>query len=100
MDQPSLPGIPTLPPFSTANPREIRIICALASGACSREELDRIAGASNVPDAIKALRLRGLDIPCDRLPTTDKDGEPVQRGRYRFTDADRERTAAIWGRLP
>ena len=100
MCQPSLPGIPTLPPFSTANPREIRIICALAAGPCSREELDRVAGASNVPDAIKALRLRGLDIPCDRLPTTDKDGEPVQRGRYRFTDGDRDRTVAIWARLP
>lgn len=99
MDQPSLPGIPNLPPFSTANPREIRIICALATSPCSREELDRIAGASNVPDAIATLRRSGLEIPCDRQPATDKDGEIVQRGRYRFTDADRERTVCIWGRL-
>lgn len=99
MDQPILPGIPSLPPFSTDNPREIRIICALASAHCSREELDRIAGASNVPDAIASLRRAGLEIPCERNPITDKDGEIVYRGRYRFTDADRERTVHIWGRL-
>lgn len=99
MDQPILPGIPSLPPFSTANPREIRIICALAGSPCNREELDRIAGASNVPDAIAALRRAGLEIPCHRSPATDKDGEIVYRGRYHFTDADRERTMHIWGRL-
>jgi len=101
MDQPILPGIPSLPPFSTGNPREIRIICALAGRAsCSREELDRIAGASNVPDAIASLRRAGLEIPCERNPDTDRDGEVVYRGRYRFTEADRERTIHIWGRLP
>ncbi len=100
MDQPFLPGIPSLPPFYTANPREIRIICALAGCPCSREELDRVAGASNVPDAIAALRRAGLEIPCDRNPVSDKDGETVYRGRYRFTNADRERTMHIWGRLP
>ena len=99
MDQPILPGIPSLPPFSTGNPREIRIICALAGSPCSREELDRIAGASNVPDAIASLRRAGLEIPCHRSPATDKDGEIVYRGRYHFTDADRERTMHIWGRL-
>jgi hypothetical protein len=99
MDQPILPGIPCLPPFSTDNPREIRIICALAGTPCSREELDRIAGASNVPDAIASLRHAGLEIPCERSPATDKDGEIVYRGRYRFTDADRERTMHVWGRL-
>lgn len=99
MDQLSLAGVPCPPPFATDNPREIRIICALASGPCSREQLDRIAGASNVPDAIAALRRRGLEIPCDRSPTTDTDGETVYRGRYHFTLADRERTAGIWGRL-
>lgn len=100
MDQPILPGIPSLPPFSTDNPREIRIICALAGTPCSREELDRIAGASNVPDAIASLRRAGLEIPCERNPSTDKDGEVVYRGRYRFTEADRERTVHIWARLP
>lgn len=99
MDQPSLPGLPTLPSFATDNPREVRIICALVSGPCSRETLDRIAGASNVPDAIAKLRLRGLEIPCDRNPSTDRDGEVVYRGEYRLTDADRARTVHVWGRL-
>lgn len=99
MDQPTLPGIPSLPGFHTDNPREIRIICALASSPCTREELDRIAGASNVPDAIATLRAKGLEIPCVRHPASDKDGEIVQRGQYRFTDTDRERTVSIWGRL-
>ncbi len=99
MDQPILPGIPSLPLFSTDNPREIRIICALASAPCTREVLGRIAGASNVPDAIASLRRSGLEIPCERNPATDRDGEIVYRGRYCFTDSDRERTAHIWGRL-
>nr|MBL8411664.1 hypothetical protein [Dechloromonas sp.] len=100
MDQPSLPGIPSLPPFATSNPKEIRIICALANGPCSREDLDRVAGISNAPDAILKLRDAGLTIPCERLPTTDRDGGTVHRGRYQFTADDRERTMHIWGRLP
>ena len=93
-----LPGMPdsTTAPFSTDNPREVRIIRALATGARTREELDRIAGASNVPDAIAALRRKGLEIPSCREPVPDRDGEIVYRGRYRFTDADRQRTRRIW----
>lgn len=94
-----LPGMAdsTAAPFSTDNPREIRIIQALATGARTREELDRIAGASNVPDAIAALRRKGLEIPSCREPVPDRDGEMVYRGRYRFSDADRQRTRSIWG---
>jgi hypothetical protein len=82
--------------FHTDNPREVRIICALAHAPCTREELDRIAGASNVPDAIAALRRKGLDIPACREPVVDRDQEVVYRGRYRFTDADLQRTRTIW----
>lgn len=98
----SLSGLPSPAevPFVTTNQREIRIICALAAAPKTREELDRIAGASNSPDAISSLRRAGLVIPCERNPGTDKDGETVYRGRYRFTDADRARTVHIWGRLP
>lgn len=55
--QMQLPGLPVPPaePFHTDNPREIRIICALACAPRTREQLDNIAGASNVPDAIAAL---------------------------------------------
>jgi hypothetical protein len=96
--QMTLPGLPLPAPesFFTDNPREIRIICALAISPRTREELDRIAGASNVPDAIKALRSKGLDIPACREPVVDRDKHVVYRGRYRFTDADSLRTRAIW----
>lgn len=94
-----LTGIPALSsaPFHTDNPREVRIVCALVSAPRTREELDAIAGASNVPDAIAALRRKGLDIPACREPVRDRDGAMVYRGRYRFTEADRERTRHIWG---
>ena len=82
--------------FETENPREIRLICALAAGSRTREELDRIAGASNVPDAVAALRRKGLDIPCCREMETDRDGEIVYRGRYTFSDDDLRRTRRIW----
>lgn len=93
-----LPGLPghVASYFHTENPREIRIICALAGGARTREELDRIAGASNVPDAIATLREKGLAIPCRREPVTDKDRETVFRGRYSLTHSDLERTRHIW----
>ncbi len=93
-----LPGFAPPPdaPFQTDNPREIRIIRALAAGPRTREELDRVAGASNGPDAIAAMRRRGLDIPSCREPSFDRDGQTVRRGRYRFSDADKQRTRAIW----
>ena len=62
----------------------------------TREELDAIAGASNVPDAIAALRRKGLEIPSCREPVTDRDAEIVYRGRYRFSENDLNRTRSIW----
>lgn len=82
--------------FFTDNPSEIRVICALAISPRTREELGPTSGASKVPDAIAALRRKGLDIPVCREPVVDRDQEVVYRGRYRFTDADRQRTRAIW----
>ena len=93
-----LPGFspPPAESFQTDNPREIRIIRALSSGPKTREELDRIAGASNSPDAILVLRRKGLEIPACREPVQDRDGEIVQRGIYRFSDTDKQRTRSIW----
>ena len=88
--------LPEFCPFFTDNPRERRIIRALATGAQTREELDAIAGASNVPDAIAALRRKGLEIPSCREPVTDRDAEIVYRGRYRFSENDLNRTRSIW----
>lgn len=94
--QMQLPCLPVLPAFHTDNPREVRIIRALATGARTREELDSIAGASNVPDAIAVLRRKGLAIPAHREPVVDRDREVVYRGRYRFTDLDLIRTRHLW----
>lgn len=88
--------LPSLAPFNTDNQRELRIIRALATGARTREELDDIAGASNVPDAIAVLRRKGLAIPALREPVVDRDQEVVYRGRYRFTDLDLIRTRHLW----
>lgn len=81
----------------TANPRHLRILAALLTRARPREEIDRIAGASNGPDAVRELRERGLLVPCERTPCYDRDGREVMRGVYWFTDADR-RKVARWQR--
>jgi hypothetical protein len=88
--------LPEASPFYTDNPRERRIIRALAAGPRTREQLDAIAGASNGPSAIAALRRRGLEIPSNRLPAVDRDGETVFRGRYEFSERDLLRTREIW----
>ena len=88
--------LPHAAPFATENPRELRIIKALATGPRTREQLDGIAGATNCPDAIAALRRRGLESPSCREPAVDRDGNTVFRGRYRFTDLDLIRTRHLW----
>ncbi len=35
-----------------------------------------------------ALRRRGLEFPCDRIPDHDRDGKSIRRGVYHLTDAD------------
>lgn len=70
--------------------RQIRILVALLAGDCTREEIDRAAGASNGPDEILRLRRQaGLSIPCQRKGSKDRDGQPVQVGIYRLTESDR-----------
>ena len=78
-------------------PRERRALEALLAGPLSREELDKVAGASNGPALIHRLRGRGLDfdLPCDKLPTLDRDGAAVYRGEYCLSPADRVRAAAL-----
>ena len=81
----------------TANPRHLRVIVALTHRIRSREEIDRIAGASNGPEVIAELRRRGLDIPCKRAPCIDRDGFEVKRGIYSLTPEDLARIRA-WRR--
>lgn len=80
--------MPALPAILT--PRARRILLALLVRDCTREEIDRTAGASNGPDEILKLRQHfALSIPCQRKGSKDMDGHAVQVGIYRLTDADR-----------
>lgn len=73
----------------TDNPRHLRVIQAGMIRSRKREEIDRIAGASNGPELIAELRRRGLRIPCHRVPGIDRDGYPIKFGVYEFDDEDR-----------
>lgn len=78
----------------TDNPRHLRVINSLLIRPRKREEIDRIAGASNGPDLIAELRRRYLDVPCDIVPGYDSDGLPVRFGIYNLTDKDRRKIKA------
>lgn len=82
----------------TDNPRHLRVINSLLVRPRKREEIDRIAGASNGPELIAELRRRGLEFPCDRVPAIDRDGYPIRFGIYHLTDDDR-RLLNAWLRL-
>jgi hypothetical protein len=80
------------------NHRHLRVLAALMVRARSREEIDRIAGASNGPALIQSLRELGLPrrtcLPCERTPCYDRDGLEVHRGVYWLTPAGRRRVRA------
>lgn len=84
--------------LGTENLRHLRAITALMTRPQRREHLDAVAGCSNAPELIAELRRRGLDIPCDRVPDFDRDGQPIRRGVYYFLSSDRRKLAA-WRRL-
>lgn len=72
------------------SPRGRRVIVALLHGPLMREDVDRISGASNGPEVVYYLRRRmGLEIPCERVHGTDRDGRPCAPGRYSLTRRDR-----------
>lgn len=81
----------------TRNSRELRALSVLIDRPLMREELDHIAGASNAPDLIFRLRYRGLEIPCERLESVDRDGKPCRPGRYSLSAQDR-RAVLDWAR--
>ena len=78
----------------TGNLRHLRVLHALQTRPRPREDIDRIAGASNGPELMAELRRRGLDVPCSRTPCIDKDGFEVLRGIYHLTDTDKARLRA------
>jgi hypothetical protein len=75
----------------TENPRYLRVLQALGLRARSREEIDKIAGASNGPQLIANLRAAGLAIPCRLVPGIDRDGNPIRFGVYELDASDRKK---------
>jgi hypothetical protein len=68
--------------------RQMRVAQALMQAGerwTWREEIDRIAGASNGPAVIQALRRKGIDIWMQQVESTDRDGKPCKPGQYRLT---------------
>lgn len=78
----------------TSNPRHLRVIHSLLIRPRKREEIDRIAGASNGPELIAELRRRGMRVPCTRTPGIDRDGYPIKFGVYELDADDRSKVTA------
>jgi hypothetical protein len=83
-------------------PRQSRVLDALANagGWVSREEVDRIAGASNGPQIILELRRKvaGHDgIEMQRADAKDRDGKACKPGQYRLTSPGRQRVLQALG---
>lgn len=86
--------LPLLPALRSQ--RQRRVLLALLAGPKTREQLDRIAGASNAPDVVLKLRRRfGLMLPCALAVVHDLDGKPVERGTYTLTAEDRPTATAL-----
>lgn len=79
-------------------PRMKRLLLALLSHpeGVTREQADRIAPASNGPHYVGQLRERlKLDIPCDRVNCTTRDGEASWYGVYSLTKEDRDKAKEV-----
>lgn len=82
------------------SPPQTRALAALQRGHwVAREQIDRIAGASNGPAVIAAIREKlGTDaVEMRRVDATDRDGRPCKPGRYRLTEQGRARLAEMGG---
>lgn len=74
-------------------PRQARVAHALLVAAEAwtwREDVDRIAGASNGPAVIQALRRKGVDIDMQTAESIDRDGKPCKPGQYRLAPRGRD----------
>lgn len=74
--------------LGTKKPRLLRIIDGLLKGPLTREQVDRIGGASNGPSLVSELRALGLEVCCKRRSVRDRDGKTVNPGVYNFTSLD------------
>lgn len=73
----------------TSNPRQLRVLSALRKRPLHRCEVDDIAGCSNGPELVAALREKGLELPCERIQFIDRDGRLCRPGVYSLTEADK-----------
>ena len=104
MNTPNLPeeksSAPSKRKFTgTDNPRHLRVIPAMMARPRRREDVDAIAGCSNGPDLIAALRGMGLEVPCKRIKFLDRDGNICRPGIYSFTEKDRRKVWAWQARV-
>lgn len=84
------PSAPNSANFTgTDNPRQVRALIVLLRRPLAREDLDSIAGCSNGPALVAALREKGLSLPCERIHFIDRDGRPCRPGVYFLTARDR-----------
>ena len=75
-------------PNHSIPPRMMRLVLALLENPAGvpREVADKIAPASNGPHYIWKLRRRfDIEIPCERVNRTTKDGEASWYGVYSLT---------------
>jgi hypothetical protein len=77
--------------IGTTNPKRIRALHALTyRDWVSREDLDRLIGASNSPDAIMQLRRKyGLDIIMREVQAINRDGRHIWYGKYQLAYDDK-----------
>jgi hypothetical protein len=84
----------TLRMMGVKSPRYARALFALLNRGrlgLSREQLDRIAGASNSPELVRQLKTRfGIAITTEMVYGRDGDGLPVKFGVYTLSDGARQ----------
>jgi hypothetical protein len=80
--------------------RQSRVLQALMNrqGWIWREDIDRIAGASNGPEVIRQLRHHhGIEIDMVKVDKIDRDGKPCKPGKYKITERGIEAASAYLG---
>lgn len=93
-----LPSAPSKRNFKLSH-RQHRLCQVFATGRkLWREDVDRIAGASNGPEVMRQLRRKGLAWQCDRIQKTDRDGNTCEPGLYSIVGSGWE-TLQAWGFL-
>jgi hypothetical protein len=77
--------------IGTNSPKRIRALIALVyRDWVSREDLDRLIGASNSPDSIMNLRRNhGLEIIMREVKAINRDGRPCWFGEYNLKHEDK-----------